>query len=385
MKNGLHVMDCDLHVLEDGRVFEDYMPEAYRDRRPRYRGIGPTNVPWWEVEGRPIPPWANSPEVVGPQRAVDAPTEDVYRAAKESGYDAPSTLTAMDVEGIDVAVMYRTLAHMTVSIDDLDPDYALACCRAFNAWLTDYCRADSGRLKPTAIVTLHDPEAAAAEARRAVREDGHVAVVLLPMPVAGRYIHSPECDVLWSEIAALGVPVGVHGTSGAASRDYAAARYIGLPNFRTLNHTTAFPLELMQAMAAFTSGGVLARFPELRVGFLEGGCGWLPWWLERLDDQWEKYGGGEKIRLDALPSDYFRRQCFIATESDEGMLDVVIDKLGDDNIVVSTDYPHSDGPYPHGVDGFLALDGVGRDSKRKILWDNCLRLYGFDEAALLAS
>ena len=94
-----------------------------------------------------------------------------------------------------------------------------------------------------------------------------------------------------------------------------------------------------------------------------------------------KYGGGEAVKLSALPSAYFGRQCFIATDVDEALLGVVIDHIGDDNIVVSTDYPHADGPYPHGVDTFLALDGVSDGSKRKILWHNCARLYGVKEEA----
>ena len=180
----------------------------------------------------------------------------------------------------------------------------------------------------------------------------------------------------------LGVPVTFHGTSGGASRDYVSNRFVGHPNFRTLNHSAAFPLELMLAMGSMLVGGVTERFPNLRVGFLEGHCAWLPWWLHRLDDQWEKYGGGEKIRLSALPSEYFRRQCFIGTDVDEELLRVVIDEVGDENIVVSTDYPHADGPFPHGVDEFLELPGVSLESKRRILWDNCLRLYAFDPVAL---
>jgi predicted TIM-barrel fold metal-dependent hydrolase len=78
------------------------------------------------------------------------------------------------------------------------------------------------------------------------------------------------------------------------------------------------------------------------------------------------------------------RQCFIGTDVDEALLQVVIDDIGDDNIVMSVDYPHADGPYPHGLETFLALTGVGADSKRKILWDNCVRLYGFLEEALFA-
>ncbi len=378
MKDGFRVMDSDLHVIELGDVYEGYLEDRYRDRMPKYLGWSPTNFPHWEVEGRIIPPWAASDEVAGVQEFLDAPTEGVYRPVRERGYDAASTLEAMDTEGIDLGVMYRTFAHMVVSIDDLEPAYATAYCAAFNDWLADYCGRDPARLKAAAIVSLHDPELAAAEARRAVEDKGHVAVVLLPMPVAGRYVHAPECDVLWREIGRLGVPLTFHGTSGGASSDYASNRFRGQPNFRTLNHASAFPLELMPAMAAVLVGGVLERFPGLRVGFLEGNCGWLPWWLARLDDQWKKYGGGERLRLSALPSEYFARQCFIATDVDEALLSHVIDELGDDNLVMSVDYPHADGPYPHGIDTFLALPGVSAESKRKIMWDNCLKLYGFE-------
>ena len=86
-----------------------------------------------------------------------------------------------------------------------------------------------------------------------------------------------------------------------------------------------------------------------------------------------------------MPSQYFKRQCFIGTDVDEELLRVVIDDIGDDNIVMSVDYPHADGPFPHGLETFISLPGVGPDSKRKIMWDNCLRLYGFSTEKLLAS
>lgn len=58
---------------------------------------------------------------------------------------------------------------------------------------------------------------------------------------------------------------------------------------------------------------------------------------------------------------------------------VVIDQIGDDLIVLSTDYPHDDSPFPHAVDSFLGLKQIGESTKRKILWDNCARLYHLDE------
>lgn len=375
MKNGFRVIDSDLHVIEMGDVYEKYLDDRYRDKMPRYLGWSPTNFPHWDVQGRLIPPWARAEEVIGPQRYLDASTEHLYSPVRARAYDAPSTLEAMDAEGIDIAVVYRTFAHMVVSIDDLQPAYAMAYCAAFNDWLADYCQADPVRLKPAAILSLHDPELAAAEARRAITEKGHVAVVLLPMPVNGRNVNAPECDALWKEITRLGVPLAFHGTSGGASKEYVSNRFRGQPNFRTLNHASSFPLELMLALSAMTVGGVLERFPDLRVAFLEGNCGWLPWWLHRLDDQWHKYGGGESAKLSTLPSEYFQRQCFIGTDVDEELLRVVIDELGDENIVMSVDYPHADGPFPHGIETFLALPGVSVESKRKIMWDNCARLY----------
>ena len=77
-----------------------------------------------------------------------------------------------------------------------------------------------------------------------------------------------------------------------------------------------------------------------------------------------------------MPSEYFARQCYIATDADEKVLPQVIETLGDDSIVVSTDYPHSDGLFPHAIEEFVGLPGVSDKSKSKILWDNCARLYG---------
>jgi predicted TIM-barrel fold metal-dependent hydrolase len=385
MKDGFPVIDSDLHVIEMDDIYGKYIDDKYRDKMPKYLGLSPTNFPHWDVQGQLIPPWAKSADVVRAQQFLDAPTEHMYKSVRERGYDADSTLKAMDAEGIDIGIVYRTFAHMVVSIDDLEPAYATAFCAAFNDWLTDYCNTNAKRLKPAAIVSLHDPELAAAEARRAVEKKGHVGVVLLPMPQKDRYFNSPECDVLWKEISRLNVPLAFHGTSGGASKDYVSNRFRGKSNFRTQNHASAFPLELMLAMSAMIVGGVLERFPAMRVGFLEGNCGWLPWWLHRLDDQWKKYGGGEAIKLSAKPSEYFKRQCFIGTDVDEDLLKVVVDELGDDNIVMSVDYPHADGPFPNGIKTFLELPGVGLESKKKIMWSNCLRLYGFSEQQLLAS
>ena len=126
--------------------------------------------------------------------------------------------------------------------------------------------------------------------------------------------------------------------------------------------------------AGLCSGGVLARHPKLRVAFLEANCTWLPWLLWRLDEGWEREGDVWAKDLTMAPSQYFKRQVFVSVEPDEAGVKYVIDYIGTDRLVFSTDYPHGDSKFPHAVESFLKLE-ITQDDKRKILWDNCAEFY----------
>jgi predicted TIM-barrel fold metal-dependent hydrolase len=258
-----------------------------------------------------------------------------------------------------------------LAIDDLDPALAAAIARAFNRWVYDRSRTDPARLKFAALVPLHDVDAAIAEARFAVAELGAVALSLPSNPVKGRTLYHPDYDRLWAEIEDLNATVGFHGLQ-AAYQDHLAYRYI---DNLVLSRSVAQPVELMLAVGAVLAGGVFERFPGLRAGFLEGTCGWLLWWLWRLDEEWEKFGAGERVQLRMPPSEYFRRHCAVATDPEESLVRQVIEAVGDDNIVLSSDWPHDDALYPHAIETFLAMVGLSEESKRKVLWDNCARLY----------
>lgn len=374
-RQGLKVLDSDLHLMEPPDMYRRYLAQEYQEQAPTPNRQLPGHFAWWEVCGRRIPAWTDNEAVLQANQPLDARSKEVMRDGWEHGFAASSHLRAMDQEGIDVAVLFRTVASMLVSMDDMDAHYSLALCRAFNDWVAEYCQEDSTRLKATAIVPQQDPSMAAAEARRAVDDLGAVGVVLLPMSIGGRHINDPQFDVLWRAVEDIGVPVCFHGTSGAAGRDYLGARLAGQPGFRALSHAATFSMELMLTMGSMLMGGVLERFPGLKVAFLEGNCSWLPWWLYRLDDQWEKFGGDTE-GLRQAPSAYFLRQCYVSLDPDEYLAADVVSRLGDENLVFSTDYPHPDSAYPHAVDTLLSLEGLGLDSKRKILWDNCARLYG---------
>ena len=131
----------------------------------------------------------------------------------------------------------------------------------------------------------------------------------------------------------------------------------------------------MFACADMIYGGVMERFPKLKVAFLEGNCAWLPWLLWRMGEYAELTGVAEHPEMKLEPLEYFQRQCWGAVECDEVMSPRFIPEFGlEDNIVFSTDYPHLDVKYPHAVESFLEYCPSAIRAKRKYLWDNCARL-----------
>jgi predicted TIM-barrel fold metal-dependent hydrolase len=380
MKHGFKVMDSDLHTMEPDGLWERYLDEPFKKFAPQFvRGAdNAPNQPVIRIGELAIAEMSKRARTAVVGKDLQRRTFERsphYAIAHARAYDAESHVAAMDIEGIDVAVLYGTRGRQVLMHDELEPALATALARAHNSWTHDYCQHDPARLKFAAQVAFHDVPGAIAEARRAVRELGAVAVSGNPNPINVRHIHDPEFEPLWDAIEELGVPVGFHPTGQSSLRDDIARRYLDHPNGRVIGVAGRNPMELMMAFASMAAGGVLERHRGLRCAFLEGTCGWLPWWLWRLDEAWEKFGPGSEVQISQLPSQYFFRQCYVATDADEKVLKQVVEAVGDDNIVVSTDYPHSDGLFPHAIEEFVALEGVADKTKAKILWDNCARLY----------
>jgi predicted TIM-barrel fold metal-dependent hydrolase len=380
MKSGFRVLDSDLHTMEPDGLWAEYLEEPFKKLAPQFLRSTERapNQPVIRIGDIEIAEFSKRPRTAVVGRSLQERAfarHPHYAVAHARGYDAATHLEAMDIEGIDVAVIYGTRGRQVLMHDDLDPSLAAALARAHNNWTRDFCARDPNRLKFAAQLAFHDVPAAVAEARRAVRELGAVAVIGAPNPIHGRHVHDPEMEPLWTAIEELGVPVGFHPTGQSSLRDDIARRYVDTPNGRVIGVAGRNPIELMMAFGSMAAGGVLERHPGLRCAFLEGTCGWLPWYLWRLDEAWEKFGPGSEVQISQLPSQYFFRQCYIATDADEKPLRQVVEAIGDDNIVVSTDYPHSDGLFPVAIEEFVRLEGVGDKTKAKILWDNCARLY----------
>ena len=381
-KNGMKVMDSDIHVMEPEDLWDRYVEKEFRDQRPLW---GPVQTEWGELEawrfaGRAFPAYMDDPRrqrfsKVRTDKATQRHVADGRYAKVEDdlqGDNPKSMLKAMDIEGVDVSIVFRTLASHFIAVDGLDPKLSAALCRAFNNWLGEFCAQDTQRLKPTAILPLQDIEESIKEARRAVNELGAIALVLPNHPVNEMPWYDACFDPLWGEAEKLGVPIAFHGIQNAY-QEHLGKRYID--NF-AMAHACGHPVEQMLSLGCLLTGGVFERFTGLRAAFLEGSCGWVPWWLWVLDERVEKFTDRSQFPLQRPPSETFRKHCWVAMEPDEAGVAKTIAAGGDSNIVISTDWPHDDSAYPHAISSFLALDALSNDSKRKILWDNCASLYG---------
>lgn len=377
MKNGYRILDSDIHVIEPAHLFDEHLEGPFRSRMPVMRRSDVTGVDTWVIDGRMFPLWNEWPEFDRANAGLKAKKERTASQVRafERGFDAATTLEAMDLEGVDVAALFRTNGGTwIIGLDDLEPEYAAALCRAYNDWMHDYCKTDPARLKGIALLPLQAIDLAVEEARRAVEELGFVGVTVHPEPVNGRLLYDEAVEPLWSEIERLGTAVCLHGTSTAPGREDISRKYLRHPAARTVTHALSFPLQLMGALAGLTVSGVLERHPGLRIAFLEANCSWLPWLLYRLDDQQEKY---DEHSLPLKPSEYFLRQCVVSMEADERLARDVMERYGDGLLVISTDYPHPDSAFPHAMDEFFELD-MPDESRRKVLWDNCAKLYRLD-------
>lgn len=367
MKNGFRIVDSDMHIIEPPEMWEKYIDGDFKDRAPKI--VGNYLVGFYGlVENQMLPTvdsharerWQGMFRHVGPH----------LREPAARGFDALSQLEAMDREGLDIAVLFPSIGLYVMSFDGLAPRFAAAICRAYNNWLYDFCQRNPERLRGAAMIPPHDIGEAIKETRRAVRELGFAAVFLHPSPVNGRQWHDRYYDPLWSELQELDVPVGFHEGTGTVIPQ--PGEQFG--KNRLMRHVASHPIAMMLTSLGLIAGGVLEAFPRLRVGLLECNVGWVPFWLDRMDHDYERLAEWDTPTLTMKPSQYFLRQCTVGAEEERGLPHVVA-QIGNDNIVWSTDYPHWDSDYPEASEEFLALP-LDDETRRKILWDNCARLYG---------
>ena len=381
MKNGFRIFDTDTHIRPSIETLEPYYDPALRARLPELEVYKRENRR--NVEGMVVGRHSYMlGERVAYSRLLGKAAPEPGRFRPRSKYmgtrhattgaiddDAGARLRDMDEEGVDVQFLIGG-AGSTSSLNDHEIDVGFM--RAYNRYLHDFCGKDPERLKAAPVVLLTAPEECVEEIRRWGKERWMVGI--LPQSRNDIPLDHPDIEPVWKACADFDIAVVYH--SHYAGPPYFPG-YLDLWDNAFLGRSAAHPWGAMRAIGSFIGSGIMERYNSLRFGILESGCGWLPFWSRRLDDQAE-YVLGSIPDLEHKISDYMTGGRFFSSiEMSEGqdMIEMVIDFLGAHVLMYASDYPHFECRFPNSVEYFLKWT-LSDELRRKLFWENPVRFYG---------
>lgn len=366
----LPVIDADGHVMEPFSLWQERLPEHYRPMAWQ------RTVPGGEEEvtfaGRATSfEWSLgalcTPGGLSARGRLDI---DLETEVDPGAWEPGRRLALMDAQSIAVSVLFPT---MTLGLDDLpDTGFANASAHAYNEWIAEFCAADPRRLRWAAVLPLADLRWTLDELEWALAA-GATTVMLSPIPTpAGQTLGSADVDPVWRRLVEAGVPAVVHA-SNPASPTLGLARHLK----NRVQWQMGVPIQLQLAVMHVIDGGTLERFPGLRIGFFEGDVGWLPHWLGRLDETYDKMAlvAGDH-RRGALRQ--FQDQCVISGEPADPGLALTVATIGAERVLWASDWPHQDGAWPDPVVLLRDRADIGEEDKRSIFVGGAARFYGID-------
>ncbi len=275
----------------------------------------------------------------------------------------------IDDTAMETSFIYPTkgLAHGLIQ----DRAWAVALAKAYNDWLYNgYTKLDP-RLQGVALLPVQDVAAAVVELRRAVKELGMRGAVIPAATILNKAYGHPDFDPLWEEAQKLDVPVGIHG---------APSKGFGFDFFDTFikAHTLEHPVAVMIQFTSMIFDGVFERFPRLRIAYLECGAGWVPYMMDRMDEEYERLGKRWAPALGRKPSEVIRGgNIYVSCEIEERTLPFVVELMGEDNILFASDYPHERrrDAFLKDIPEFAERTDIPERAKEKILFHNAQRFY----------
>ncbi len=375
----MNVLDADGHIFEPEEMFDE-LDERFHARRPVLVTL-PMDTPVadsnrvWIIEGKTVP------TTRGRGRTFQAPLPG--SSASATGRVNPGDATLQDVPGriegmgrfgIDQQVIYPTM-FLQHSVDDVLLEGAILA--AYNDYMGAACAKSGGRLKWNACIPWRNPEAAVAELRRA--SDLGCSGIFTMGVIFDQQLNDPLFFPIYEAASELDLPVCVHLGWGAP-----AVNQLFSENTFFCSGTVPVVWGFVSIMAS----GLLARFPKLRVGFIETGAGWVPYTIHKVNRQSEpptvlrdtKSGRPSGPGIDRNyfrdPLEWFKEgRAFVTAEPDEDV-PYLIQQLGEDSIMFSSDYPHGD---QSADERFVSLLQARQDIpdrvKAKLLGENAARFY----------
>lgn len=378
MAREYQVISTDDHIIEPPGIFDGRLPKDLADRTPRL--VETDESAAWKIPGIDRDIQMSGLSTAAGQKVEEfSPKSKTFGQMRPGCYDPRERVKDMDIDGVDAQVTFPTLPGLAggTFIEIEDKPYAAALIRAYNDWLADeWQAADPDRIIAAGILPLWDPQATAAEIRR-LKERGIRCISLPSHPgtIPGiRPFPDESWAPVWDAMSDTGLPAEVHIVSGKLDVSF-------------LQDAAGSPAEVfvcmapssnMQVVATLLFSGILRKWPKLKFISAESGIGWLPYFIERCDYTHRKHQFWTGTRIDVMPSDLFRQSIFVNFISDRAGIELR-NMIGIGNIMLGTDYPHTDSSWPDTQRIIKEQMGDIPDAERHaICAGNAVKVFGLD-------
>ena len=359
----MRVISADSHTIEPADLWTERLDRKYREQAPRVIKNPKERGPAYLFVAPGIHPLAVAAAFAAGKggEALREHMSHGYEAARPSGWDPVERLKDQDLDGVAAEVLYSTLGIALFNMPDIE--LQIACLRAYNDWLAEFCAHDPKRLIGIGLYSLKAlPDVS--EIERCAKR-GLKGILILASEDVDRPYSDEAFDPLWRVCADAGLPISLHKplVSGMPMTP-------SMPTGADLQIHVIHVVE--RCITRLVYGGVFERFPNLRVISAENDVGWIPNWVHRLDHVLSKLSG---MRLPMQPSEYVKRNV-MATFQDDPLGPATWRFFGADNYMWASDFPHADSTFPESQKVIREnFSGVPDEVTRRIVFENANRLY----------
>ena len=359
-----HLISADSHINEPGDLWTSRVPQAYKDRVPRIERFEEGDAFVVEGMSEPMPFGLNACGGMGPEHRKSWMRWEQVRAG---GYDPAERVREMQLDQVDGEVLFPSPRLGSAIHAHPDRDLHLVMVKAYNEWVCEFANHDPARLRAVPLIPNSGVQDALAEIDRIADEPGVGGLLLGQYPTGG-LIPTLENDPVWEAVVDRGLALNIH-----VALTPAMPKAVGSPGPLP---GAGRHLTIAGQLLELIFSGVFDRFPTLQLVAAEVDCGWVPYYKEQIDDNFRRFR--HRYTMDRFPSEILESNVSFSFVTDAYGVDNR-DRIGVDNMMWSTDYPHPSTSWPNSWNGVNSLvSGMTAHDRDRILFENAIRLYRFD-------
>jgi predicted TIM-barrel fold metal-dependent hydrolase len=365
------IISSDNHVIEPPDLWTNRIDPRFKGREPRVVRLEDGSDFWFTDGVKGDGMYAGAQSGVRFEEPENLSLNSTFEDVRPGGYIPEEHIKDMDVDGIDVGIIYPTSGLLLYAVPD--GELLNSVLKTYNDWLAEFCAVVPNRLKGIAMLNIDDVEQGVQELHRC-QKLGLVGAMITVYPLEDRSYALPEYEPLWAAAQDLGMPLSLHiGTNRASpGQPFVDVGDVGPAAFTNVDYWVRMSLSHM------IFSGVFERYPKLQVGAVEHEVSWVPHFLDRLDYNYTQRppsGNWYTFKEDMLPSDYFHRNVFLGFQEDELGIELR-HRIGVDNLLWGSDYPHPESTFPRSREIIeeILVDCTD-DEKAKIAGGNSARIY----------